>query len=195
MKDNYILTDKEKFALTLHPNAEIPNEGKLRQVDHEAIIERAKASRLNEEIDELMEQQNKNKEQIEQAQKDLKYDLDKAEICAIYSRILVKPLAKNPFQKIEMTKSGLIINDTALNLHREVNPNTGRVEEQDQFIIVGVVQDAGPECRYLKPDDVIYYRKDTALPVPFFGSGLQTISENQVIAVVNEGLSERFNKK
>ena len=62
-----------------------------------------------------------------------------------------------------------------------------------QFIRTGCVQEVGPECNYIKPGDVIFYRKDTAVPVPFFKQGFMSLAENQVIAVVNEGLTERFN--
>jgi hypothetical protein len=38
------------------------------------------------------------------------------------------------------------------------------------------------------------YRKETAMPVPFYKQGFYTIAENQAICVVNEGLTERFDK-
>ena len=70
---------------------------------------------------------------------------------------------------------------------------TGKYEEQKQFIITGCVVEVGPEVKYLQEGDVVYYRVDTAVPVPFLKQGLVSINENQVIAVVNEGLTERFN--
>ena len=72
--------------------------------------------------------------------------------------------------------------------------DTGEWEEERQFIVTGTVIDVGPECKYLAEGDVIFYRVDTAVPVPFFKQGLVSLSENQVISVINEGLTERFNK-
>ena len=66
-------------------------------------------------------------------------------------------------------------------------------EEQKEFIVTGCVIEVGPETKYLKEGDVVYYRRDTVVPVPFFKQGLVSLAENQVIAVVNEGLTERFN--
>lgn len=62
------------------------------------------------------------------------------------------------------------------------------------MIITGAIQEVGPEVKYLQVGDVIMYRKETAMPVPFYKQGLMCIAENQVIAVVNEGLEKRFNK-
>ena len=46
---------------------------------------------------------------------------------------------------------------------------------------------------YVKEGDAIFYRKDCVLPVPFLKQNLWTINENQVLAVVNEHLTKRFN--
>lgn len=187
MKDKFILSDKEKFAATIAPNAEAP----VRALHVNEDLKRAKTEKLNDEISRYEEALAKQEKATEDVQKSLSYDVTKAEIKPIYSRILVKPLDLNPFQKIER-KGSIILATGTMNLNEQFNEQTGKVEKQDQFIIVGAVQEVGPECKYLQPGDVIYYRKDTSLPVPFFGSGLQTIAENQVIAVVNEGLTERF---
>ena len=45
----------------------------------------------------------------------------------------------------------------------------------------------------IKEGDVIFYRIDTAVPVPFFKQGFVSLAESQIIAVVNEGLQDRFN--
>ena len=74
------------------------------------------------------------------------------------------------------------------------NTDNGATEEEEQFIKVGVIQEVGPECKWCKPDDTIFYTKPSAVPVPFYKQGLQLVCENRVLAVVNEGLTERFNK-
>ena len=108
--------------------------------------------------------------------------MNSIEIKANGCRVLIKPFATNPFQQIKVSESGLII-------------DTGEWEEQEQAIGVGTIIDAGPDCKYLKESDVVFYQKVAAVPVPFFKENLWTVSETQIIAVVNEGLTERFNSK
>ena len=45
----------------------------------------------------------------------------------------------------------------------------------------------------LKESDVVFYQKVAAVAVPFFIENLWTVSETQIIAVVAESLTERFN--
>jgi len=136
-----------------------------------------------------MEQGNK---EVEQSQAALEYDINKAEIKPMFTRILVKPFKQNPFQKIEI-KNGIIVDTGGYNPHTQFNQQTGRYEEQDQFIMTGCVIEVGPETKYLKEGDVVYYRRDTSIPVPFFKQDLISLAESQIIAVVNEGLEDRFN--
>lgn len=91
-------------------------------------------------------------------------------------------------------ENGLIIDTGGYTPHTQFNSQSGKYEEQDQFIITGYVVETGPEVKYLQEGDVIYYRKDTAVPVPFFKQGFVSLSESQIIAVVNEGLQSRFDK-
>lgn len=91
-------------------------------------------------------------------------------------------------------EGSIIVDAGGYTPHAEINPMTGKYEEQKQFIVTGCVVETGPEVKYLQEGDVIYYRVDTSVPVPFLKQGFVSLNENQVIAVVNEGLSERFNK-
>ena len=110
----------------------------------------------------------------------------------MFSRILVQPFKVNPFQKMKI-ENGLIIDTGGYTPHTQLNEQTGRYEEQKQFIVTGCVVEVGPEVKYLKEGDVILYRVDTAVPVPFFKQGFVSLAESQIIAVVNEGLQDRFN--
>ena len=110
----------------------------------------------------------------------------------MFSRILVQPFKVNPFQKMKV-ENGLIIDTGGYTPHTQLNEQTGRYEEQKQFIVTGCVVEVGPEVKYLKEGDVIFYRIDTAVPVPFFKQGFVSLAESQIIAVVNEGLQDRFN--
>ena len=109
-----------------------------------------------------------------------------------YLHVLFQDGNDNPFQKIKV-ENGLIIDTGGYTPHTQLNEQTGRYEEQKQFIVTGCVIEVGPEVKYLKEGDVIFYRIDTAVPVPFFKQGFVSLAESQIIAVVNEGLQDRFN--
>lgn len=156
------------------------------------LINREKANKFNDQVDAYNEALNENNKKTEQAQSELPYDIEKAELKPMFSRIIVKPLAHNPFQKIEM-RGSLIVDAGGYTPHAELNPVSGKYEEQKEFIVTGCVVEVGPDVKYLQEGDVVYYRRDTVVPVPFFKQGLVSLAENQVIAAVNEGLTERFN--
>ena len=119
----------------------------------------------------------KNKKETEAAANEIDYDIAKAEIRPMFSRILVKPFKTNPFQKLEI-KNGIITDIGGYTPHAEINPVSGKYEEQKEFIVTGCVVDVGPETVYLREGDVIYYRVDTAVPVPFFKQGLVSLGES-----------------
>ena len=89
--------------------------------------------------------------------------------------------------------SGLII-DTGGLAPQYKNTDNGQIEEEEQFIKVGVVQEVGPECKYLKAGDAVFYSKPSAIPVPFYKQKLIQVNETRILAAVNENLSKRFNK-
>lgn len=157
------------------------------------LINREKANKFNDQVDAYNEVLNENNKKTEQAQNELPYDIEKAELKPMFSRIIVKPLAHNPFQKIEM-RGSLIVDAGGYTPHAELNPVSGKYEEQKEFIVTGCVVEVGPDVKYLQEGDVVYYRRDTVVPVPFFKQGLVSLAENQVIAAVNEGLTERFKR-
>ena len=158
-----------------------------------SIVEREKVNKFNDQVDQFQSKLEDSNKQVENAQDTLSYDILSAEIKPMFSRLIIKPFKINPFQKMEV-KNGLIVDAGGYTPHAEINPVTGKYEEQKQFIITGYVVETGPDVKYLTEGDTVYYRVDTAVPVPFFKQGFVSVDEKQIIAVVNEGLSERFNK-
>lgn len=157
------------------------------------MIKKEKARKFNNDLDKFQESMNEKNKELEDSQNEVGYDVEKAEILPLFRRLLVKPFKQNPFQKIEMS-GGIITNAGGYTPHTQLNPITGKYEEQDQFIRAGLIVEVGPETKYLKEGDVVYYRKDTAVPVPFLNWGLISIDESQIIATVNVNLKDRFNK-
>lgn len=141
------------------------------------LINREKANKFNDQVDAYNEVLNENNKKTEQAQNELPYDIEKAELKPMFSRIIVKPLAHNPFQKIEM-RGSLIVDAGGYTPHAELNPVSGKYEEQKEFIVTGCVVEVGPDVKYLQEGDVVYYRRDTVVPVPFFKQGLVSLAEN-----------------
>lgn len=186
------MTENEQIAanvLGLDSNYTSVNMGE-RSIDN--MIQREKANKFNNEVEKYNAQLEENQKTLEEAQSQVAYDINRAEIKPMFARLIIKPFKVNPFQKMEV-KGSIIVDAGGYTPHAELNPMTGKYEEQKQFIITGYVVEVGPEVKYLQEGDVVYYRVDTAVPVPFLKQGLVSINENQVIAVVNEGLTERFN--
>lgn len=192
MKDARIkLTETEKYAanITTDPNAVMIN---MSENTINNMIEKENSIKFNNQVEAYNIQLEKNNADFNESVEGVQYDINRAEIRPMFSRVLVKPFKQNPFQQMKV-KNGLIIDAGGYTPHAELNPMTGKYEEQKQFIVTGCVVEVGPDTKYLQEGDVIYYRVDTVVPVPFFKQGFVSIDEKQVIAVVNEGLTERFN--
>ena len=156
------------------------------------VIQKERTNKFNDELEQYSTKLEENNKTLEEAQNQVAYDINKVEIKPMYQRVILKPFKVNPFQKMEV-KGGIIVNAGGYTPHAELNPMTGKYEEQKQLIVTGCVIEVGPEVKYLKEGDVVYYRVDTSVPVPFLKQGLVSVSETQIIAVVAESLTERFN--
>lgn len=185
-------TENEKIAKELLGTDSNFTSVNMKENSLDSLIKKEKASKFNSEVEKYNEKLEQNNKDFKESQDKVEYDISKAEIKPMFSRILVQPFKVNPFQKIKV-ENGLIIDTGGYTPHTQLNEQTGRYEEQKQFIVTGCVVEVGPEVKYLKEGDVIFYRVDTAVPVPFFKQGFVSLAESQIIAVVNEGLQDRFN--
>ena len=185
-------TENEKIAKELLGTDSNFTSVNMKENSLDSLIKKEKARKFNSEVEKYNEKLEQNNKDFEESQDKVEYDISKAEIKPMFSRILVQPFKVNPFQKMKV-ENGLIIDTGGYTPHTQLNEQTGRYEEQKQFIVTGCVVEVGPEVKYLKEGDVIFYRVDTAVPVPFFKQGFVSLAESQIIAVVNEGLQGRFN--
>ena len=185
-------TENEKIAKELLGTDSNFTSVNMKENSLDSLIKKEKARKFNSEVEKYNEKLEQNNKDFEESRDKVEYDISKAEIKPMFSRILVQPFKVNPFQKMKV-ENGLIIDTGGYTPHTQLNEQTGRYEEQKQFIVTGCVVEVGPEVKYLKEGDVIFYRVDTAVPVPFFKQGFISLAENQIIAVVNEGLQDRFN--
>lgn len=189
------LTENEKLAQSivgLESDGIRMNMAEDRSIEN--MIERERASKFNDQVDEYIEKFDKHANVLKEYAESFNDNMNSIEIKPMFARILVKPFEQNPFQKIRKSDSGLII-DTGGLAPQYKNSDTGEWEEEKQFIVTGTVVDCGPDVKYLSQGDVVFYRTDTSVPVPFFRQGLVSLAENQIIAVVNEGLTDRFNER
>ena len=185
-------TENEKIAKELLGTDSNFTSVNMKENSLDSLIKKEKARKFNSEVEKYNEKLEQNNKDFKESQDKVEYDISKAEIKPMFSRILVQPFKVNPFQKMKI-ENGLIIDTGGYTPHTQLNEQTGRYEEQKQFIVTGCVIEVGPEVKYLKEGDVIFYRVDTAVPVPFFKQGFVSLAESQIIAVVNEGLQDRFN--
>lgn len=148
-------------------------------------------SKFNEQVDKFNEKLDEHEKLLEQYQKQLVSDLNQLEICPLYDNLLIKPFASNPFQRIVKNEYGLITDVGGLVPEYKSNED-GEFHEEEAFVQVGTVIEAGPACKYIKAGDIVFYTKPTALPIPFYKQGLVKNNERNISAVVNVGLTERF---
>lgn len=186
------MTENEKFMVNALGTEIGDNRLNMSENTIDNLIAQENARKFNNQVEEYNSKLEESNKTFKEAQDQVTYDINKAEIKPMFSRIIVQPFKVNPFQRVE-TKGSIIVDAGGYTPHAQINPMTGKYEEQKQFIVTGCVIEVGPDTKYLREGDVIYYRVDTAVPVPFFKQGLISLDEKQVIAVVNEGLSERFN--
>ena len=160
----------------------------------EDVINKRNTEKFNEMVDAYTEKFQEHSTNIERFAERINENVNNIEIMPLGCYVLVKQFNENPFQRIVRdSKSGLIIDTGGLKPQYK-NTDNGEIEEEESFILVGVVQEVGPECKYLQPGDAVFYTKNSCVPVPFYKQNLIQVSETRILAVVNDSLTERFNK-
>lgn len=181
-------TESEKIAQSIY-GAE-PEYINMNETNVNKVFENKQKEEFNNSVNEYINKLNTHQDFLAQYTESFKDSFNTVEIKPLFSRILVKPFDHNPFQRIQVENG--IVTDFGGLTPEHFNTDTGEMEDDQQDIMTGVVIDTGSECKYLKEGDVVFYRYGAAIPVPFFKQGLKCIPENQIIAVVNEGLNKRF---
>lgn len=189
-----LLTENEKIALVMNNAGD--GQGLIMDMSGKTADEVMKdemVNKFNDQVDMYVEKFNEHSKNLEKYVDNISKNVEEIEIMPLGNYILVKEFEQNPFQRIVRDSSGLI---TDLGGMKPIFKNTdnGEIEEEELFIKVGVVQETGPECKYLQIGDTVFYSQPASIVVPFYKQGLVQICENRIIAVVNKGLSKRFNK-
>ena len=193
MEQRPILSENEKIAL-MNAGDTTSRIMTLDGTTAQDVIEQRRVKEFNKQVDNYVEKLNEHAANLEEYSKQIAENVESIEIMPIGPYIIVKLFDENPFQRIVRdSKSGLIL-DLGGQKPQYKNTDNGQIEEEENFIKVGVVQEVGPECKYIQPGDTIFTSKPSLTPIPFYKQNLYQLAENRVMAVVNEGLTERFNK-
>lgn len=142
--------------------------------------------RKKQEEKELAEAQQMLIEASKQKQEEINSKLETLELLPMGNKVILLAYPVNPYRKIV---EGSIIVDYDGSFK---NPDTGEWDKQKELVGCAKVIEVGPECKYLKPGDDIYYDTRTTYPVPFMSLGYKLTTEPQVLCVLNEGLKNRF---
>lgn len=186
------LTENEKLAREAVGLEAPAKHFMMGETSAEDILKREAAEKFNTQVDEYVERLNAHSEKLSEYAQTVTENAANLEIRTIYGHLLVKPFNENPFQRIEVSDSGLIL-DLGGQKPQFKNQDNGEIEEEENLIKVATVIDAAPDCKYIKEGDTVMYMRNNSAPVPFFKQGLECVAENRILAVINEGLTERFN--
>lgn len=149
------------------------------------ILRAAAKQRAEKELAEL------NAKLIELAkekQEELDAKLQTLELMPLFNKVVLLPYPENPYRKIA---EGNIILDYTGDFN---NPDSGEKDKLKVFVGCAKVIEIGPDCKFLKPNDDVFYDTRTCYPVPFAGFGYILTTEPQILVILNDGLKDRFNK-
>lgn len=165
----------------------IINENAADKLLHEEVT-----NMYNEKVNEYSDKLTSHAEALEEYAHQFNDSIGNMEIKAISNNLIVMPFSQNPFQQIKTTESGIYLDTGGMAPEYKSN-ETGEIEEEEQFIIVATVMDAGPDCKWIKEGDVVMYTRPSQLPIPFYRQNIFQVNEVRIMCVINSGLTERFN--
>ena len=184
------LNSHEKLALNVNGMEGNGKHFVINGVSAEETLIKEKQAKFNNTVDGYIEKFDNHAKTLEEYASKISETINGLEILPMMNYVLIQPFEKNPFQQIKISDSGIITDLGGMT--PEVKSNeTGQLEEEQQFIKVGSVIETGHKCEFLKPGDIVFYTIASEVMVPFFRQGFVVVNENRIMAVVNEGLTQR----
>ena len=162
-----------KYFMSNRSNLEVPT--------IKDAAERLKEEKAAEEIKKALFEAEQNK------QAEINKKLETLEMLPMMNKIILQPYPVNPYRQV--VEGSLIVDYTGA----FKNPDSGEDDKLQELFGCAKIIEVGPECKYLKPGDDVYYDTRTVYPVPFMSMGYRLTSEPQILCVLNEKLKERFN--
>jgi len=159
------------------------------------ILKREKASKFNEQVDAMDKKLESYMQSIEDEARKLEENKQVIDIVPMYTYVLIRPFKHNPFQQVKIDKkSGLIVDLGGLTPEYK-SEEDGQIHEEQEAIKAGLVIETGHRCEFLKSGDIVFYNDMTSsVPVPYYKLGLVAVSEQRILAVVNDGVTARKDK-
>ena len=194
MRNNFELTENEKLARQISGLEGADYFAMGSDYDLDKMIDNHHREKWNESIQEIEDKFNGHEERLQQVADEYAKKLDKVQIMPIGNYVIVKPYNENPFQKVEVSKIGLLVSTGGL-IPEYKNSDSGEMEEAEQYIITGVVVATGPECKWLKDGDTIMWTKPSEVNIPFYNFGFRLVNETRALCVINDDLNERFKRQ
>lgn len=145
---------------------------------------------FNDQVDSYLDKFERHSQELERYAKNLSNDLNGLEVMPLYGYVLIEPFKQNPFQKLKVSESGLIM-DNGGRASEYKSEEDGEIHEEKQWIGVGTVMEVGHRCEFIEPGDIAIYPIAAENPVPFYKFGWIAVNENRILAIVNERLTER----
>lgn len=158
----------------------------------EEMAKKEATIKFNQQIEEARADWDAKINEQEAHAKEMEEKMKDLQIVPINSYVLVQPYAKNPFQKMKVTDSGLIIPEYTGVFK---NPDSGMEDQEENLSVQALVIETSPLCKFVKEGDIVYYRRACGVPIPFFSQGFEVVAEQQIQVVVNSGLKDRYTKE
>lgn len=158
----------------------------------EEMTKKEATIKFNQQVEEARADWDAKINEQEAHAKEMEEKMKDLQIVPINSYVLVQPYAKNPFQKMKVTDSGLIIPEYTGVFK---NPDSGMEDQEENLSVQALVIETSPLCKFVKEGDIVYYRRACGVPIPFFSQGFEVVAEQQIQVVVNSGLKDRYTKE
>ena len=102
------------------------------------------------------------------------------EIKPLTNYVFVRGVAENPYV-VKTTEAGLIL---PKGLAHEQADGSGRIQQMEEVIKFGIVEEVGDEVKTLKVGDGVYFDVRSVRPIPIGTLGILHINENNIMAYV-----------
>lgn len=158
-------------------------------------IDNMKREKWNDSVQKIENKFANHETKLQEAADEYAKNLNGVQIMPIANYVIVRPFKENPFQRVKVDSSSGLIIDLGGMVPEYKSNESGEYEEAEQVIKVGVVIEAGPECKWLRSGDTIMWAKMSEVVVPFYNFGFRLVNETRAICVINDDLNERFNLK
>jgi hypothetical protein len=143
-----------------------------------------------EKDNKVKEEARKLKYELElEKQKELEARIQTLEMLPMGNKVILLPYPSNPYKKT-LSQGGLFIGEYK---GQFLNPDSGENDNLKELVACAKVIEVGPDCKFVKPNDDVFYDTRTVYPIPFMSLGYILTSEPQILCFLNDKLKERLN--